>query len=149
MPGGVAMPLARGGQDAFPPRRPVEIVWRLWRGEDLELLSRTRCDCGRSLSVAGPIPPRGTSGVEETSPGWPRPYDHAVAPDEAGNRSPLLKPRCGAPDFPPKLVTKIMMNLLTRLTGLGIQFIMGLNYLVSLSPTSPFLGSSCWGQERP
>jgi len=134
------MPLVRGGQDAFPPRRPDEIVWRLWRGEDLELLSRTRCDCGRALPVAGPIPQRGTSGVEETSPGWLRPYDHAAAPDEAGNRSPLLMPRCGAPDFPPKLVTRIMMNLLTRLTGLGIQFIMSLNYLASLSPTSAFLG---------
>ena len=42
------MPLARGGQDAFPPRRQVEIAWRWWRGEDLELLSRTRCDRGRA-----------------------------------------------------------------------------------------------------
>jgi len=32
------------------------------------------------------------------------------------------------------------MNLLTRLTGLGIQFIMDLNYLASLFPPSPFLG---------
>ena len=70
MPGDVAMPLARGGQDAFPPRRPVEIVWRWWRGEDLELLSRTQGDRGRALPVAGPIPQGGTSGVVETFPGW-------------------------------------------------------------------------------
>ena len=137
--GGVAMPLAGGGQDAFPPWRQVEIVWRLWRGEDLELLSRTRCDRAQALPVAEPIPLRGER-CGETSPGWLRPYDHAAAPDEAGNRSPLLMPRCGAPDFPLKLVIRIMMNLLTRLTGLGIQVIMGLNYLVSLSPNSPFLG---------
>ena len=59
------MPLARGGQDAFPPRRQVEIVWRLWRGEDLELLSRTRSDLGRALPVAGPIPLRETNGVKK------------------------------------------------------------------------------------
>ena len=86
------MPLARRGQDAFPARRQVGTVWRFLRGEDLELLSRTRCNCGRALPVAGPIPQRGTSGVEETSPGWPRPYDHAAASDEAGRRSPWLMP---------------------------------------------------------
>ena len=59
------MPLAREGQDAFPPRRQVEIVWRLWRGEDLELLSRTRCDRSRALPVAEPIPLCGTSGVKK------------------------------------------------------------------------------------
>jgi hypothetical protein len=63
------MPLARGGQDAFPPRRQVEIVWRLWRGEDLELLSRTRGGRGRALPVAGPIPLRGTSGVKKRPQG--------------------------------------------------------------------------------
>ena len=59
------MPLARGGQDAFPPWRQVEIVWRLWRGEDLELLSRTRCDRAQALPVAEPIPLRETSGVKK------------------------------------------------------------------------------------
>ena len=134
------MPLARGGQDAFPPRRPVEIVWRWWRGEDLELLSRTQGDRGRALPVAGPIPQGGTSGVVETSPGWPRPYDHAAAPDAAGSCSAFLPPGFFAPDFPLRLVSMIMAHCLARLTGLGIQFIMGLNYLVSMSPTPPFLG---------
>ena len=53
------MPLAKGGQDTFPPRRQVEIVWRWLRGEDLELLSRPRGDRGRALPGAGPIPHRG------------------------------------------------------------------------------------------
>ncbi len=48
--------------------------------------------------------------------------------------------RWSAPDFPRKLVIMIMINLLTRLTGWGIRFIMGLYYVASLSPASPLLG---------
>jgi len=39
-----------------------------------------------------------------------------------------------------KLVNKVMVTLLARLTGFWLSWITGLNYLVCLSPTSPFLG---------
>ena len=135
----MVMTLAKGEKALFRPARKSGsaaggcgvTTWRCFPGN---------WGCDRAFPRARPIPHRGTIGPEETSPGCPRPGDHAAAPDEAGNRSPLLMPRCGAPDFPSKLVTRIIMNLLTILTGLGIQFIICLNYLVSLSPNSPFLG---------
>ena len=46
----------------------------------------------------------------------------------------------GAPDFPMKMVSILMINLLTQLTGWGIQFIMCPNYLASPPPGSPVLG---------
>jgi len=135
----MVMTLAKGGKGAFPPRPQGGIGCRWLRVDDLEVLSR-ELGGDRAFPRSGPMPHRGTMGPEETSPGGPRPGGNAAAPDEAGHRSPLLMPRGGAPDFPSKLVTMIIMNLLSRLTGVGIQFIISLNYLVSPSPNSPCPG---------
>ena len=56
------------------------------------------------------------------------------------HNNPHFRVEFFAPDYPGEVVIMIMINLLTILTGLRIQFIMFLNNLAFLSPSAPFLG---------